>query len=76
MCAGVFLQKKEKKSRKYFRNFFLCLKITQNVAFDLLNFAFSTNFCPVETDLAGNTVWPQALCFQKLAKMTIFGIFT
>ena len=28
-----------------------------------LNFwilAFSTNFCPIKTDLSGNTVWPQA----------------
>ena len=33
-----------------------------------LNFwilAFSTNFCPIETDLSGNTVWPQALRFKK-----------
>ena len=43
-----------------------------------LNFsilAFSTNFCPIKTDLSGNTVWPQTSDFQKLAKMTIFGIF-
>ena len=43
-----------------------------------LNFwilAFSTNFCPFKTDLSGNTVWPQALGFQKLAKLSIFGIF-
>ena len=31
-----------------------CLKITQNVAFEFL--AFSTNFCPIKTDLSGNTV--------------------
>ena len=37
--------------------------------------AFSTNFCPIKTDLSGNTDWPQALGFQKLAKWTIFGIF-
>ena len=40
-----------------------------------LNFwilAFSTNFCPIKTDLSGNTVWPQASDFQKY---TIFGIF-
>ena len=29
--------------------------------------AFSTNFCPIKTDLSGNTVWPQASGFQKLA---------
>ena len=26
-------------------------------------------------NLSGNTVWPQALGFQNLAKLTIFGIF-
>ena len=31
--------------------------------------AFLTNFCPIKTDLSGNTVWQQALGFQKLAKM-------
>ena len=36
--------------------------------------AFSTNFCPIKTDLSGNTVWPQASDFQKLAKLAIFGI--
>ena len=37
-----------------------------------LNFwilAFSTNFCP------GNTVWPQASDFQKIAKMNYFWHF-
>ena len=33
-----------------------CLKITQNVAFEFLTLAFSTNFCPIKTDLSGNTV--------------------
>ena len=37
--------------------------------------AFSTNFCPIEIDLSGNTVWLQALCFQKLVKLTVLGIF-
>ena len=37
--------------------------------------AFSTNFCPIKIDLSGNTVWPQASRFQKLAQMSIFGIF-
>ena len=37
--------------------------------------AFSTNFCPIKTDMSGNTIWPQASVFQKLAKSTIFGIF-
>ena len=40
-----------------------------------LNFsilAFSTIFCPIKTDLSGNSVWPQASDFQKLAKMNHF----
>ena len=39
-----------------------------------LNFwilAFSTNLWPIKTDLSGNTVWPQALSFQNLAKLSI-----
>ena len=42
-----------------------------------LNFlilAFFTNFCPNKTDLSGNTVWPQASDFQKLANMDRFGV--
>ena len=34
--------------------------------------AFSTNFCPIKTDLSGNTVWPQASGFQKLVKISHF----
>ena len=37
--------------------------------------AFFANFCPIKTDLSGNTVWPQALGFQKLAKMDNFWHF-
>ena len=37
--------------------------------------AFSTNFCPIKIDLYGNTVWPQASGFQKLAKMDHFWHF-
>ena len=37
--------------------------------------AFSTNFCPIRADLSGNTFWPQASGFQKLAKLDHFGIF-
>ena len=36
---------------------------------------FSTNFCHIKTDLSGNTVWPQASGFQKLAKMDILWHF-
>ena len=54
----------------------LCLKIYSKCL--VLNFwtlTFSTNFCPIKTDLSGNTVWPQALGFQKLAKMDHFWHF-
>ena len=40
-----------------------------------LNFfilAFSTNFWPIKADLSGNSVWPQAIGFQKLAKLDHF----
>ena len=37
--------------------------------------AFSTNLCPIKSDLSGNTCWPQASDFQKLAKMDIFWCF-
>ena len=43
-----------------------------------LNFsilAFSTNFWPIKNDPYGNSVWPQALGFQKSPNWTIFGIF-
>ena len=49
-----------------------CLKITKNVAFEFFILAFSTNFRPNKSDLSGNTVWPQASGFQKLAKMDHF----
>ena len=44
-----------------------------------LNFwilAFFANFCPLKTDLSGNTVWPQASGFQKLAKIDHFWHFS
>ena len=44
-----------------------CVKITQNVAFEIL--AFSTYCCQIKIELSGNTVWPQASGFQKLAEM-------
>ena len=37
--------------------------------------AFPTNFCPIKTDLSGNSVWPQSSGFQKVAKINILGIF-
>ena len=68
--------------RQFLERFFVlsfacsqCLKIIQYVAFEFFNLAFSTNFCPIKTELSGNTVWPQTSGFQNLAKLTIFGIF-
>ena len=53
-----------------------CLKITQNVSFEFfLILAFSTNFCPIKTDLSGNTVRPQASGFQKTRKNEPFLAF-
>ena len=40
-----------------------------------LNFGIFINFCPIKTDPFGNTVWPQAVGFQKLVKLSILGIF-
>ena len=34
----------------------------------IFNFGISTNFCPIKTDLSGNTVWPQASAFLAEAK--------
>ena len=48
-----------------------CLKITQNVSSKFLNFGFFYQFCRIEIDLSGNTVWPQSSDFQKHAKLTI-----
>ena len=33
---------------------------------------FSINFCPVKTNLSGNTIWPKASVFQKIYKMEHF----
>ena len=33
------------------------------------------NFCPIKTDLSGNTVWPQASGFQNLVKIDHFLTF-
>ena len=45
----------------------------ENVAFLILT--FSTDFCPIKTDLPGNTVWPQSSGFQKLTKIDHFQHF-
>ena len=49
-------------------------KLLKMSHFNFWILAFSTNFCPIKTDLSGNTVWPQTSGFQKLAKLSNFGI--
>ena len=51
------------------------LKYSKMSHLNLWILAFSTNFCPIKTELSGNTVWPQATGFQKLAKMDNFRPF-
>ena len=46
---------------------------TSHLYFSIL--AIFSNYCSIKIDLSGNTVWPRASVFQKLAKLTIFGIF-
>ena len=55
---------------KFFGGTAHCLRITH-----FLILAYSTNFCPIKSDLSGNTVWPQASDFQKLAKTEYFWHF-
>ena len=68
-----------KQSTPCEKNFLLLLHIVwTSLKMSHLNFsilAFSTTFCPIKTDLSGNTVWRQASAFQKLLKMELFGIF-
>ena len=40
-----------------------CLKITQ-MSHLIWILEFSTNYCPIPSDLSGNTVWPQASRIQ------------
>ena len=47
--------------------FFLTLWISE--------FCDCTDFCLINIDLSANTVWPQASAFQKLVKLTNFGIY-
>ena len=47
--------------------------LIKNVSFEVYwIFAFSTNFCHIKNDMSGNTVWPQAIGFQKIAKFLAF----
>ena len=50
-----------------------CWKITQNVAYKFFNLGISINFCPIKSDLSGNTAKLQG--FKNSPKLTIFGLF-
>ena len=50
-------------------------EITQNVSVEFWIFGISSNFCTIKIDLSGNTVWVQATCFLKLAKVEPFLAF-
>ena len=50
-------------------------KLLKMSHFNFWIMAFPTIFCPIKTDLSGNTVWPQASSFQKLVKMDHFWHF-
>ena len=56
--TDIFVDNPQKKKgvQCYFKVAAHCLKITQNVAFEFLILAFSTNFCPIKIDQSGNTV--------------------
>jgi len=58
-----------------FSNIHIVWKLLKMSHLNFWNLAFSTNFCPIKTDLSGNTFWPQALVFPKLAKMDHFWYF-
>ena len=40
----------------WFPKIALCLKITQNVAFEFFNYGIFHQFCPIKVNLSGNTV--------------------
>ena len=76
-CINFATNCKSQKDRQ-FRNSIStqCLKMTQNVAYVFfLVLAFFTNFCPIKSDLSGNTIRPKSSGFQKLAKIDYFWHF-
>ena len=58
-----------------FKRAHIVWKLLKMSHFNFWIWAFSTNFCPIKTDLSGNTVWPQASGFQKIAQMDHFWHF-
>ena len=75
MSALIFSNAQTKPGPKKSGNVHSVGKLLKMSHLHLWILAFSTNFCPIKTDLSGNTVWPQASGFQKLAKMDHFWHF-
>ena len=81
----LFWQKLIKNAKNcQFGNLLKTWSVTRHTVFEskpkclILNLsilAFSANFCPIKSDLSGNTVWPQASGFLKVAKLDYFGHF-
>ena len=44
-------------SNCFFHTLPQCLKVTQNVSFEVLNFGIFHHFCPIEINMSGNTFW-------------------
>ena len=49
---------------RLFKHYAQCLKITQKIAVEFLNFGIFTNFWHIKTDLSGNIAWSQASGFK------------
>ena len=60
---------------QYFEDMHIVWKLLKMSHLNCWILAFSTNFCPIKSDLSGNTVWQQASDFQKLAIMDHFWHF-
>ena len=69
-CFNFYYIYERSELQWYFLDFSYLAKCR---TFDFSILSFSTHFCPIKSDLPGNTVWPQASGFQKLVKRTILG---
>ena len=74
-CALRASKTQETFTHEQLSSFHIIWKLLKMSHLNFWILAFSTNFCPIKTDLSGNTVWPQASDFQKLAKMDHFWHF-
>ena len=75
VCEAIFYWKRDLEYWNVFNCIHSVWKSPKMSHFSISILAFSTNFCPFKIDLSGNTVWPQALDFQKFAKMHHFWPF-